>query len=64
MGKVWAMHGEFDTIKKVVFLGESKVGKSAIVNALQGKPFNETYSATIGVDFESLSVATKSKGVV
>ena len=36
---------------KITFVGDVSVGKTTIINRINGNPFKEVYEATIGVDF-------------
>ena len=36
---------------KLIFIGDAGVGKTTIINIIQGNKFQEEYDATIGVDF-------------
>ena len=50
-------HGFFresDSYAKVVFLGESGVGKTCLFDRLQGEPFNPEKTSTIGTAFKLL----------
>lgn len=38
----------YDKTVKICLLGNSKVGKSSVVNLLKGLPFNNNYNTTIG----------------
>ncbi len=42
---------EYDYLFKVVVVGKSSVGKSSIIRRFADNQFQETYLATIGVDF-------------
>ena len=37
--------------QKIVFIGDVSVGKTTIINRIQGNDFAEKYDATIGIDF-------------
>ncbi|VDO00930.1 unnamed protein product [Rodentolepis nana] len=43
--------GRYDARYKVVLLGESGVGKTSLIQAAVGEPFNPTMISTIGIDF-------------
>lgn len=42
---------EYDYLFKVVIIGNSSVGKSSILRRFADDSFQESYLATIGVDF-------------
>lgn len=42
---------EYDYLFKVVIVGNSSVGKSSILRRFADDSFQESYLATIGVDF-------------
>lgn len=42
---------DYDYLFKIVIVGNSSVGKSALLRRFVDEEFNETYLATIGVDF-------------
>ena len=44
--------------QKVVFLGDSSVGKTSIIARYMSGNFNNGYEATIGTDFSTKSVTT------
>ena len=37
--------------QKIIFIGDVNVGKTTIINRIQGNDFEERYDATIGIDF-------------
>ena len=39
--------------QKIIFTGDSAVGKTSIINAIMGQKFSEEYEPSIGVDFFS-----------
>ena len=43
---------EFDTLYKIIIIGDSAVGKSCILLQFSDKTFSENYVSTIGVDFK------------
>lgn len=42
---------DYDYLFKIVIVGNSSVGKSALLRRFVDEEFNESYLATIGVDF-------------
>ena len=44
----------YDFLFKIIFIGDSCVGKTALVNRLTRNMFQSYYDSTIGVDFSSL----------
>ena len=42
---------EYDYLFKIVLVGNSSVGKSSLLRRFTDDSFQETYLATIGVDF-------------
>jgi len=51
----------YDYLFKIVFIGDSGVGKSAIITRFADNVFNECYISTIGVDFKIKSVMHNGK---
>ncbi|XP_055996105.1 EF-hand calcium-binding domain-containing protein 4B-like isoform X2 [Ostrea edulis] len=49
---------------KVVFVGDSGVGKSCFIHRFCNDQFNPTFSATIGVDFQVKSIVLESQVIV
>jgi Ras-related protein Rab-6A len=41
---------------KLIFLGDQGTGKSSILNRFVDDKFDETYQATIGLDFQSKNI--------
>jgi len=37
--------------QKIIFTGDSGVGKTSIINSIMGQKFSEEYEPSIGVDF-------------
>lgn len=54
---------EYDYLVKLVLIGESGVGKSAILNRYCDDFFNDSYISTIGVDFKIKLIDIASKKV-
>lgn len=46
------MSGEHDYLFKMLIIGDTAVGKSALLLRFCDKLFNSTYVTTIGVDFK------------
>ena len=47
--------------QKIIFTGDSGVGKTSIINAIMGQKFSEEYEPSIGVDFFSKTVRYKGR---
>ena len=47
--------------QKIIFTGDSSVGKTSIINVLMGQKFSSDYEASIGVDFFSKTIKYKGK---
>jgi Ras-related protein Rab-1A len=54
---------EFDHLYKTVIIGNSGVGKSAILVRFVENQFSEHYLATIGVDFRFKTIQVDTKNV-
>ncbi len=54
--KLWVY---YDDVLKIVLAGDSKVGKSKILTRLVEDDFTSDYAATVGVDFGTKTVRTK-----
>lgn len=54
---------EYDCLFKIVIIGESGVGKSAIINQYTKNFFSDTYVSTIGVDFQFKEVEHEGKKI-
>lgn len=50
------MYLEYDFLFKILFIGNSGTGKSAIVNRYVDEKFDEEFTSTIGVDFKIKSL--------
>lgn len=48
---------------KIVFLGDTYVGKTCLINRFMYDTFNENYQVTIGIDFLSKSMYVEDKVV-
>ena len=49
----------YDYLFKIIFLGDVCVGKTALVERLTHKRYNEYYHTTIGVDFSAITLDIK-----
>ena len=47
--------------QKIIFTGDSGVGKTSIINAIMGQKFSEEYEPSIGVDFFSKTIRYKGR---
>lgn len=52
-----------DAVLKMILIGNSGVGKSALLKCFMGDPFDAGYTSTIGVDFEIKPVILDGKTV-
>jgi Ras-related protein Rab-6A len=52
------------TIYKVILIGSSSVGKTALCNNLQGRVFDKRTPITIGVDFTALELIDETDGIM
>lgn len=59
-----AFNVDYDYLLKVVLIGDSGVGKSALLRRLAHNEFVQTHMTTIGVDFEVLTRTTSNGKVV
>jgi len=55
------MDSDFDYLFKILVIGESGVGKSAILLRFAENTFSETFMSTVGVDFKIKKVNVKDK---
>ena len=53
----------YDYLFKMIFVGDTNVGKTAIANRLARNRFDCHYDATIGVDFSSLTLDIDEKRI-
>ena len=54
---------ELDFIFKVVFLGDSSVGKSNIISKYKLNEFNRNSKSTVGVEFYSKIITQNNKNI-
>ena len=54
---------QFDYTFKIVMIGDSGVGKSCILLRFADDKFNESFYATIGVDFRFKNITVDNKSV-
>lgn len=57
------MSADCDVVLKIIMIGNSGVGKSALLKCFMGDPFQSGYTSTIGVDFEIKPVVVDGKTV-
>ena len=55
------LHDNYDYLFKIVFVGDSSVGKSSIIIRFTDDTYNDQYISTIGVDFKIKTVTHKEK---
>lgn len=55
---------DLSPIYKVILIGSSSVGKTALCDSLQGKMFDERTPITIGVDFTILELTAEIDGII
>ena len=46
----------YDYLFKIIFIGDTCVGKTALAERITKNEFHESYNATIGVDFSTVSL--------
>ena len=46
----------YDYLFKIIFVGDSCVGKTALAERITKNEFHEHYNSTIGVDFSTVTV--------
>lgn len=54
---------DYDHLFKIIILGDSGVGKTAILNRFSDDTFTETYSTTVGIDFKIRTIMIEGKRV-
>lgn len=57
------MNSDCDVVLKIIIIGNSGVGKSALLKSFMGDIFQSGYTSTIGVDFEIKPVTVEDKTV-
>jgi Ras-related protein Rab-1A len=55
---------EFDSLLKIVLIGESNTGKTSLLLRFSENKFNDHYLCTIGVDFKTRTVRVDGSKVV
>eukprot|EP01115_Flamella_aegyptia_P005963 TRINITY_DN2509_c0_g1_i3.p1 TRINITY_DN2509_c0_g1~~TRINITY_DN2509_c0_g1_i3.p1 ORF type:complete len:63 (-),score=12.00 TRINITY_DN2509_c0_g1_i3:66-254(-) len=55
------MDQDFDYLFKILVIGESGVGKSALLLRFAENTFSETFMSTVGVDFKIKKVNVRDK---
>jgi len=56
-------NADAEFILKIIMVGDSGVGKSCLLKAFMGEPFDKNYTSTIGVDFEIKPVSINERQV-
>jgi len=56
-------NADYDYLLKIIMVGDSGVGKSALLKSFMGEEFTKHYVSTIGVDFEIKQVIMNEKKV-
>jgi small GTP-binding protein len=56
-------NADYDYLLKIIMVGDSGVGKSALLKSFMGEEFTKHYVSTIGVDFEIKQVVMNDKKV-
>jgi Ras-related protein Rab-1A len=56
-------NADYDYLLKIIMVGDSGVGKSALLKSFMGEEFTKHYVSTIGVDFEIKQVIMNDKKV-
>ena len=51
----------FDECFKIAIIGDSKVGKSCLIQKIQNDSFHENYEPTMGFEFKTISTKIKDK---
>jgi Ras-related protein Rab-1A len=54
---------EYDFLFKIIILGDSGVGKTALLNRFSDDTFTETYSTTVGIDFKIRTISVEGKKI-
>lgn len=55
---------EFDSLFKIVLIGESNTGKTSLLLRFAENHFSENYLCTIGVDFKTRTLRVDNSSVV
>ena len=51
------------TDNRIIFVGDTEVGKTSIISRIAGNPFDDTYEPSIGVDFGSKTLKFRGKNI-
>ena len=54
---------DYDHLFKIIILGDSGVGKTAILNRFSDDNFTETYATTVGIDFKIRTINIEGKRI-
>lgn len=57
------MNKDYDYLFKIIILGDSGVGKTAILNRFADDQFTEIYSTTVGIDFKIRTILIEGKKI-
>jgi small GTP-binding protein len=54
---------DFETLIKILVLGDSNVGKTNFITRYTEKKFDENYVATLGIDFKTKNIQINNKTI-